>query len=249
MPRSSVFNLRVVSILIWILAWFISAQMQLVSARILPSPQVVLVTFISDLRSGALLFHSLTTVSRALFGFGLAIPAGVLLGAAMARSSIVDSLLEPTILVTYPVPKIALFPILTFVFGLGSGSKIAFAFLECLYPITVATMFAVRGINFRLIWAAQSMGAGRARILSRVLLPAAVPGIFTGLRIALPTAVIVIIITEMLGDTRGLGYYIADASASFSSDRVYAGIVAVGACGYLLDRALTTVRKRVLHIH
>ncbi len=235
--------LRWLSIPIWIALWFAVAAAGLLSARILPDPRTVLFTLVADLWNGPLISHALVTAARTLVGFGLAAVAGVALGVLIARSRKLDALLEPTIFATYPIPKIALFPILTFAFGIGSPSKIAFAFIECLYPIVVASIFAVRGIKPKLIWAAESMGASRMKIFGGVLVPAALPGIFTGFRIALPIGVIVIIVTEMIGDTRGLGFYIADGGASFRIDRVYAGIIASGALGYALDRALMLVRK------
>ena len=146
----------------------------------------------------------------------------------------------------YPVPKIALFPIFTFIFGIGSPSKIAFVFIDCLYPVTLATVFAVLGVERTLVWTARSMGASSRRIFGRVLIPAALPGIFSGLRIALPVAIIVVTITEMIGDARGLGYFISVSSASFRFDRAYGGIAAIGVCGFVLDRGFTALRRWVL---
>ena len=241
MPR-----LRQLSIPLWIAVWFALSLAGAVSARILPDPSTVFVTIVTDFSHGTLIHHTFVSAARALAGFGLAVAVGIALGALIARSRTLDTILEPFIFMTYPVPKIALFPILTFAFGIGSPSKVAFAFIECLYPILVASIFAIRGVKPNLIWSAASMGASRLRILARVLVPAALPGIFTGLRIALPLAVIVIIVTEMIGDTRGLGFYIADGGASFRVDRIYAGIIVTGVLGFALDCLLTFVRRLIL---
>ncbi|MCY1299523.1 putative aliphatic sulfonates transport permease protein SsuC [compost metagenome] len=135
---------------------------------------------------------------------------------------------------------------LTLAFGIGSGSKIAFAFLESFYPIVAASIFAFRGIRTRLVWAAQSMGATNLQILLRVMIPAALPGVFTGLRIGLPVSVLVVIVAEMIGDGRGLGFYIADASLSFRTDKVFAGIIVVGLLGFVCDRVLVFVSNVAL---
>ncbi len=237
---------RWLSIPIWIALWFVVAAAGPLSGRILPDPLTVFATLFADAWHGLLINHVLVTAARALAGFGLAAIVGVVLGALIARSRALDAMLEPMIFATYPIPKIALFPILTFAVGIGSPSKIAFAFLECLYPIVVAAIFAVRGINPKIIWAAESMGASRMRVLGRILVPAALPGVFTGFRIAVPIGLVVIIVTEMIGDTRGLGFYIADGGASFRVDRIYAGIVAAGALGYALDRGLILVRRLIV---
>lgn len=236
-------GLRWLSIPIWLVIWFALSAGGIVSEAILPPPRVVAETLYADVANGILVSNALVSAGRALAGFALAIPVGILFGALLARVPLAEALLEPITFITYPIPKIALFPILTFAFGIGSPSKIAFAFLESFYPIVAASIFAFRGMRVRLLWTAQAMGASHLRILTRVMIPAALPGIFTGLRIALPVSLLVVIVAEMISDGRGLGFYISDASLSFRSDKVYAGIIAVGVLGYLFDRALVLVGK------
>lgn len=239
-------GLRWCSIPFWFVIWYVFANSGLVSSDILPDPRRVAAALYEDAINLILLNHALVSAGRALAGFALAIPVGVLLGALIARVRLVDMLLEPITFMTYPVPKIAFFPILTLAFGVGSPSKIAFAFLESFYPIVAASIFAFRGIRTRLIWAAQSMGATKMQILLRVMIPVALPGIVTGLRIALPVSVLVVIVAEMIGDGRGLGFYIADASLSFQTAKVYAGIIVVGILGFTFDRILVFASKIAL---
>ena len=235
------------SIPLLLAAWQVASMTGLASQRLLPGLDVVAAAFWHDLTNGTLVRHGAISLMRAMAGFGLAALVGVTLGAAMARSRTVNDLFEPIFFFGYPVPKIALFPIFTFVFGIGTLSKVAFVFLECLYPITVATFFAIRHVEKNLIWSAQSMGAGRQRIFWRVLLPAASPAIYAGLRIALPVSIIVVIITEMIGDTTGLGFYITYSATSFEYPKIYAGIAAVGILGFTLDRLFAWSRSRLLH--
>jgi NitT/TauT family transport system permease protein len=165
----------------------------------------------------------------------------------MARSRNFELVFEPVFFIGYPIPKIALFPVFIFIFGIGTPSKIAFVFLECLYPIATASYFAFRSIDTRLSWAAQNMGAGAVRRFFFVLLPAAAPGILSGLRVAMPIAVTVVIITEMIGDSRGLGYYITIASATFQYEKIYAGILMIGLLGFLIDRVLHLLRRHAIY--
>ena len=118
---------------------------------------------------------------------------------------------------TYPIPKIALFPIFIYLFGIGSLSKVLLIFLECLYPIVVTTHAGSRAVNRVLLWSAANMGATRTRILWGVVVPAAAPHIFAGFRIALPIAMIVVIITEMISSADGLGYLVMYSLASFKT--------------------------------
>src|SRR5262249_58348529 len=117
---------------------------------------------------------------------------------AMARPRLVRNLFEPIFFFGYPVPKIALFPVFTYIFGIGTPSKIAFTFLECLYPIVVTCTFGFREVATRLIWSAQNFGAGRATVLRRGIGPAAPPRIFAGLRLARPVAILLVVSTEVV---------------------------------------------------
>jgi NitT/TauT family transport system permease protein len=235
------------SIPLLLLGWQVVVGTGLVESRLLPSPAQVGSVLLAEIANGQLVYHAAVTVARALTGFALAALVGIPFAAAMARSAVWRNLFEPIFLLGYPVPKIALFPVFTYIFGIGAPSKIAFTFLECLYPIVVTCFLGFRGIQTRLIWTAQNFGAGRATILRRVVLPAALPSVFAAFRIALPVAIIVVVITEMIGDSIGLGYYITIWSTRFSFSNVYAAIIMIGACGFALDQGLLLVRRRVVY--
>ncbi len=234
------------SIFLLLLVWELTVTTGLVTSRLLPGLGAVAAAFTADTLNGVLIVDAAITLARALAGFGLAVLIGLFLAALMATSPLFSRLVEPSFFVGYPVPKIALFPIFTFIFGIGSGSKVAFTFLECLYPIVIATDLAIKSIPQRLIWSARNMGAGRLTILRRIIIPAALPGIFSGLRIALPVALTVVVVTEIIGDSKGLGYYITVWSTRFDYAHVYAGIVMVGLCGFLLDQILIRSRARLI---
>jgi NitT/TauT family transport system permease protein len=235
------------SIPLLLLVWQVAVGSGLVESRLLPSPEKVFTALVTDVSDGVLLYHAGVTVSRALTGFLLAALVGIPFAAAMARSPLVRNLFEPIFFLGYPVPKIALFPVFTYIFGIGTPSKIAFTFLECLYPIVVACYFGFRSVQTRLVWTAQNCGASRATVLWRVILPATLPSIFSGLRVALPVAIIVVVITEMIGDSIGLGYYITIWSTRFTFANVYAAIIVIGICGLLLDQALLLLRHRAVY--
>jgi NitT/TauT family transport system permease protein len=111
----------------------------------------------------------------------------------------------------------------------------------------VTSYFGFRAVETRLIWSAQNCGASPVTILRRVILPAALPSVFAGLRIALPVSLIVVVITEMIGDSVGLGYYITIWSTRFTFTNVYAAIVVIGLCGLALDQALLLFRRRAVY--
>ena len=235
------------SIPLLLAVWQVAVASGLVESRLLPSPGSVWTALATEVGNGTLIYHAGVTVSRALAGFLLAALAGIPFAGAMGRSVLVRNLFEPIFFIGYPVPKIALFPVFTYVFGLGSPSKVVFTFLECLYPIVVTCYLGFRGVQTRLLWTAQNFGADRITILRRVFLPAALPSVFAGLRIALPVSLIVVVITEMIGDSVGLGSYITLWSTRFSFANVYAAIVVIGLCGLVLDRMLLLAQRKILY--
>jgi NitT/TauT family transport system permease protein len=234
------------SLLLVFAAWELLSRSGAISKRLLPSLLDIALAFAAAVESGDLFFHAGISLYRALAGYGLAIVAGICLGVAMGRSRAFDALLEPIFSFGYPVPKIALYPIFIFVFGLGTLSKVMLVFLECLYPITINAYYGMRQVERVYVWTASNMGATPRQTFWRVLLPAAAPSVFAGMRIALPVSLIVVIITEMIGERRGLGYYISYASASFEYATAFAGIAAVSMMGFALDRLLVWVRDRVI---
>ena len=235
------------SIPLLILLWQLAVGSGLVESRLLPGPGRVWDALVSEIGNGVLVYHAGVTLSRALAGFLLAALVGIPFAMAIARSRLVRNLFEPIFFFGYPVPKIALFPVFTYIFGIGTPSKIAFTFLECLYPIVVTCTFGFREVATRLIWSAQNFGAGRATVLRRVIVPAALPSIFAGQRIALPVAIIVVVITEMIGDSIGLGYYITIWSTRFTFANVYAAIILIGICGLVLDQGLLLLRRYAIY--
>ncbi|HUZ71458.1 MAG TPA: ABC transporter permease [Stellaceae bacterium] len=235
------------SIPLLLVVWQLAVSSGLVESRLLPSVVSVWDTLVAQVGDGTLVYDAGVTIGRALAGFALAAVVGIPFAAAMARSQLWRNLFEPIFFFGYPVPKIALFPVFTYIFGFGTPSKVAFAFLECLYPIVVTSYLGFRGVETRLVWAARNFGAGRWTVLRRVVVPAALPSIFSGLRIALPVSIIVVVLTEMIGDSIGLGYYITVWGTRFTFQNVYAAIIIIGVCGYALDQCLVLVQRRVVH--
>src|SRR3954453_19200210 len=196
-------------IVVILAAWEIAARSGLWSPLLFPSLERIGREFWLFVSHPEGWWQTWTSLYRAFGGFALAAVAGVMLGMLMGRSRFAAALLDPLFSGTYAVPKLALFPIFIFVFGLGSLSKIALIFLECLYPMTIIPYHGARSVNRVLVWSAQNMGASRVRMLVRVVFPAMLPYIFAALRVALPVALIVAIITEMISSVDGLGYLVS----------------------------------------
>ena len=134
------FGARWYSIPLLLLAWQWAVSSGSVNSRLVPSVLQVAGVLFTEIKNGTLVYHASVTLGRALGGFALAAVVGVPFAAAMARSSLCRNLFEPIFFFGYPIPKIALFPIFTYVFGFGTPSKVSFTFLECLYPIVVTSL-------------------------------------------------------------------------------------------------------------
>ena len=234
-------------IVVLLAAWEIAARSGLWSPILFPSLERIgkeLWLFVSRPDGW---WQAWVSLYRTFGGFALAAIAGVVLGMLMGRSAFVAKLLDPLFSGTYAVPKLALFPIFIFVFGLGSLSKIALIFLECLYPMTIITYHGTRSVERVFVWSAQNMGASRAATLARVVFPATLPYIFAALRVALPVALIVAIITEMISSVDGLGYLVTYSLSSLKTDRMLAIVVVISALGLALDHALVALRNRLVY--
>ncbi|HTQ73232.1 MAG TPA: ABC transporter permease [Burkholderiales bacterium] len=230
-----------------LIAWEAAARSGVWSPLLFPSLASIASELGRLLASGDFLLEAWVTLERALGGFALAAACGVLLGMLMGRSAFVAGMLDPLLSGTYAVPKLALFPIFVFVFGIGSLSKIALVFLECLYPVAIMTYHGARDVNRALLWAAQSMGASHAAVLRRVVVPATAPFIFAGFRVAVPVAMIVVVITEMVSSADGLGYRVVYSLSSLKTDQMLAVVVVIAALGWALDRAVVLLRDRLIY--
>jgi len=245
--RSALVVIRPLALIaVALVAWEALAQSGLANRILVPSLVNIGRELVQLVARPDSLGEAWQSLHRALGGFALAAVVGVTLGVAMGRSTLAAACLNPLLAGTYPIPKIALFPIFIFLFGIGSLSKVLLVFLECLYPIVVTTYAGSRAVNRVLVWSALNMGASRGRVLWRIVVPATAPYIFAGFRIALPIAMIVVIITEMISSADGLGYLVMYSLSSLQTARMLAVVVAIALLGLALDRLLVAVRDRLV---
>jgi NitT/TauT family transport system permease protein len=230
-----------------LVGWEAAARSGLWSKILFPSLVNIAQELLLFFARSASLMEAWTSLYRALGGFAAAAVVGIFLGILMGRSRTIAGLLDPLFSGTYAVPKLALFPIFIFVFGIGSLSKVALVFLECLYPIVIMSYAGARSVNRVLLWSAQNMGASRADILRRVVMPATAPFVFAGFRVAVPVAMIVVVITEMVSSADGLGYLVIYSLSSLRTDRMLAVVVVIALLGYALDKAVVLARDRLIY--
>jgi len=240
---------RALPILGLALAWEMLARSGTVTPFMLPRLSAVLELIWIDAVSGDLLINTSLTLYRAIAGFLIAASAGIVLGMAMSRNAGVRWLFDPIISVGFPMPKIAFLPVVMLWLGVYDTSKIAMVVLDAIFPVVTATIIGIQGVDRHLLWSARNMGASERELLWQIVLPAAAPQIMTGLQVALSIALIVAVVAEMLMGGYGLGGAMVHASRFADSRGVFAGIVEIAVVGYVLVKAMTLVRRRLLLWH
>jgi ABC-type nitrate/sulfonate/bicarbonate transport system permease component len=237
---------RLISPILILVVWELIARAGWVNPFLVPAPSTVLMT-LGKLTWNLELFVSLyDSLRRIIAGFAIAVVIGVIVGILMARIQAVETALDPLVELIRPVSPLAIFPLAILWFGIGESSKIFLIALACAFPVILNTYAGVRTIDVNFIRASRSLGASQWEILRRVILPACMPHVFTGLRLAWGIALIVIIAAEMIGGSSGIGYMILDAQQTFRVDRVFAGIVAIGVLGFLTDQGFRYLRRVAL---
>jgi ABC-type nitrate/sulfonate/bicarbonate transport system permease component len=237
------------SILLLLIFWELFARSGKVTMFMLPPFSVVADQIKADALSGDLWRNLGVTLYRALAGFVIAAAVGILLGAAMSRLRVVRWFFDPIISVGFPMPKIAFLPVIILWLGVYDVSKISVVVFDATFPVVTATLAGIAAVEKELLWSARNMGASERQLMWQIVLPAASPQILTGLQVALPIALIVEIIAEMVMGGYGLGGAMMSASRFANSPGVFAGIVEIAVVGFLLIRAMAVLRRRLLSWH
>jgi ABC-type nitrate/sulfonate/bicarbonate transport system permease component len=237
------------TILALLLAWEGLARSGAVTPFMLPPLSAVAERIARDAATGDLAVNIALTLYRALAGFSIAAVGGIALGLAMSRNVGVRWFFDPLISVGFPMPKIAFLPIIVLWLGFFDVSKISMVVFDAIFPVVTATIAGIAGVERELIWSARNLGARERELLWQVVLPAALPQIMTGLQVALPIALIVAVVAEMMMGGYGVGGAMITASRFADSRGVFAGIVEIAVIGYALVKGMALVRGRLLAWH
>jgi NitT/TauT family transport system permease protein len=226
--------------------WEVAARLAIVSPRYFPPPTAVAAGLAGQVIGGDLGEHLLITVTRLALAFAIAAVPGVLLGLVMGLIRPVRAAVDPFIAFLYPVPKIALLPFLLIILGVGEPAFILTGAISAFFQIVISTMAGVQTMDPRLLEVGRNYGAHGARLLKKVILPAALPSIFTGLRLGLGLALIAIVVVEFITAKSGLGHLVYRHWQMLSTTEMYGAFALVGALGLLLTRGLRGLQERVL---
>lgn len=232
-----------------VLTWLAAGRWELVDPFLLPPLPDVLGRLAEDARGGDFATNAGLTFYRTVLGFAIACAIGIPLGIMVARGRWLRWFMEPLISIGFPMPKIAFLPVFILWFGLYDVSKVVMVAFAAVFTVIAAAEAGMRGVDKFLVWSARSMGVGPLALFWDVLLPAAMPQIFTGLQIALPTALITTVAAEMLMGGSGLGGAMLQSGRFADSVGVYAGIVETAAVGVVVVAAMAQLRQWLLRWH
>ena len=230
------------AVIILFAVWHIIAT--IIDLAIIPKPILVFDNLIS-IFPDKIAIHSLYSIWRIIAGVILAVIVGVPLGVLMGYFDKFDNLLAPIVYLTYPIPKIALLPILMLLCGLGEMSKITMIFLIIVFQVIVSVRDGIRSIPKEIYYPLYSLGASFGDIFKEVLFSASMPNFLTSIRIALATSISVLFFTETFGSQYGMGYFIMDAWLRVNYLEMYSGIVALSFIGLILFEITDFLEKKI----
>ncbi len=242
--------ISIFSWLILITIWYITTEYNLVNNVLMPSPREVLYRFIEIAKNGyndiSLLSHIYISFKRLFIAIVLAILTAIPLGLISGYFPMVGSIYDSFIHFYRPIPPLGYYTLLVIWMGIDDSSKIMLLYLAAFAPIYLICVSSVGQVKKEYILNALSMGASKKDIFFKVILPASLPSIFTGIRTAIGFSYTTLVSAEMVAATKGLGWMVLDASRYLKVDVIFVGIIIMGISGILLDVGIRKIEKKYI---
>lgn len=240
---------RICSIILFFIAWqlvyFINVKFDLFNVTFLPSPIDVCKTTINSIKNDGLIYQVYISMVRALLGFLLGTVFAIFLGVLICKFQIVDDLVSPILNLVGPIPVYAFLPIFIIWFGIGEFSKISLIAYATFMPLLTYTIDGIKGVNSKWIRSALSLGASEYQVFSKVVFKAALPNIFVGMHVSLALTFSALVVAEMMGATKGLGYIIVYARNWFKMGDMFMAVIIIGLLYLLFNFILTMIEKKL----
>jgi NitT/TauT family transport system ATP-binding protein len=232
--------------LLLLLTWEILSQFKLIDSLFFPAPSYQFMMLIEQLTNGELLQHTLATLTRMSVTFILSIIIGGGIGFAMGMSRPIRNSLYPTIAALYPIPKIVILPFCMLIFGIGYASLIAIGVIAASFLVLMNTYAGVMNVSTDIVMAGRVYGANKIQLISKVILPAALPFIFVGIRLGMGMALAVMVASEFIAADNGLGYVVWTSWQILDMDAMYPAIIVVTFIGVLFHHGMKWLEKKYL---
>lgn len=246
LPRPSIPGQRILGPLLVLLLWYVASAQQWVSAAKLPGPAAVITAFNETIATGVLADDLLMSLQRAAIGLGLGVSLGFVLAVIAGLSRIGDSVIDGNVQVKRAIPNLALIPLFIIWLGIGETMKVTVIALGVMVPIYINTHAALRSIDRRFVELGQTVALSRKRFIRDIVIPASLPGFFTGLRLGVTGAWTALVVVETINATSGIGYMISQARTYGQTELVLLGLIIYGVLGFSSDAAVRLIERRVL---
>jgi NitT/TauT family transport system permease protein len=237
---------RGIGIVLFLALWEALPRLGIVSDAYLSPPSAVLASIVQLLENGQLWKHVAASLQRSLWGLVLASVAGVVLGLLVGGFRRLAAIIDPVLQLFRQTSAFALFPVFILFLGIGELSKVAIIFWASFWPVLLSTVSGVKQVDRLLVNSALSMGASRRFVFFKVVLPASLPSIFTGVRLAGAYSITALVAAEMIGAHSGLGFLTLNSQETFQIPTMYAGILLLATLGLLLNYLLALLERRLL---
>ena len=237
---------KTISVLSVFTLWEGISRTGMISPEILPPLTATLQGSMELVSSIEFLAHLVASFYRWAIGFSVSLALSIPIGITMARSKRLFNFFDPLLTLTYPVPKAAIIPILMLWVGPGDLSKVIVIVIGCFIPLVISAYHGAQGVETSLIWSARAMGTSERAVLFRIILPASLPTIFSGIRMALAISLIVVLGSEMIVRQSGLGYYLFNSLDMGLYQVTYSVIIIISGIGLLLDAIFSVIMRKVL---
>jgi NitT/TauT family transport system permease protein len=229
-----------------LLLWEVFARMGIIDVRLFSSPMRIFKTMIPMLYSGELLYHTIISARRIILGFLTGAVPGVILGLSMGLFPPIRASLMPMVAATFPIPKLAIMPLILIIFGLGEASKIFTIAIGVFYLVLINTMAGVLNIDDIYLDVAKSFGATSFQFYTTVALPGAMPMIFAGFKLGMGTALLLIVAAELSAAKAGVGWMVWRAYDMFDIEKMFVALITMAFLGYIFSYLLDFAERIIV---
>lgn len=246
LPKPSIPGQRILGPVLVLLLWYVATAQQWISPAKLPGPAAVITAFNETVATGVLADDLLMSLQRAAIGLVVGVTLGFVLAVLAGLSRFGDSVIDGNVQVKRAIPNLALIPLFIIWLGIGETMKVAVIALGVMVPIYINTHAALRSIDRRFVELGQTVALTRKRFIRDIVIPASLPGFFTGLRLGVTGAWTALVVVETINATSGIGYMISQARTYGQTELVLLGLIIYGVLGFSSDAAVRIIERRVL---
>jgi ABC-type nitrate/sulfonate/bicarbonate transport system permease component len=238
-----IYALRIGALTAFLAIWETASRAGMVDPLFASSPSLIVAKFAEMIGDGSIWPHVAATAGVTAAGFGLAVVVGVPAGILMGRSALINATVEPFVAALYASPQVAFLPLLIIWLGIGFTSKVALVFIGSVIIMIINTETGVSQVDSRLIETARSFTASERQVLTKIVLPAALPIILAGMRLSIGRALVMVVVAEIYASNRGLGYLIFQAGGMYDTAQVFVGVGILAAAGVTLTALLRALER------